>query len=58
MVALALKQVYGNDETKSFEREQVEVAFRLAYSLDLFHKSQLYQNMNGLMAHHGIVFLR
>lgn len=58
MMALALKQVYGSDETKNLEREQVEVAFRLAYSLDLFQKSLLYQKMNGLMAHHGIVFMR
>lgn len=58
MVALALKQVFGNDETKNFEREQVELAFRLAYSLNLFQKTQLYKNMNGLMAHHGIVFMR
>lgn len=58
MVALALKQAYCNDETKNFEKGQVELAFRLAYSLDFFRNSQLYQNMNGMMAHHGIVFMR
>lgn len=58
MVALALKQVYGNDETNNFERQHVELAFRLAYSLNLFQKSQLYQDMNGMMKHHSIVFMR
>lgn len=58
MVALALKQAYCNDDTKNFEKGQVEVAFRIAYSLDLFQKSRLYHDMNGLMAHHGIVFMR
>lgn len=58
MVAVALKQAYCNDETKNFEKGQVELAFRLAYSLNLFRNSQLYQNMNRMMAHHGIVFLR
>lgn len=57
VIALALKQKLGKKETRDFDREQVEVSFRLAYSLEVFKSSQLYKNINGMMAHHGIGFL-
>ena len=58
VIALSLKKMLGKKETKNYEREQVEVSFRLAYSLDDFRNTQLYQNMNSMMEHHKIVFLK
>lgn len=58
MIALSLKKALGKKESSDYEREQVEVSFRLAYSLDDFRKTQLYQNMNSMMEHHKIGFLK
>lgn len=57
VIALSLKKTFGKKETCGFEREQVEVSFRLAYSIDLFKSSSLYHNMVGMMMHHGIAFI-
>jgi len=57
MIALAMKKMLLKKETERYGREQVEVSFRLAYTLDIFKKSQLYGRMMDLMGHHGIAFL-
>lgn len=57
VIALSLKKAFSKKETCDYEREQVEVSLRLAYSLEAFKKSQLYHDMIGMMNHHGIAFL-
>lgn len=57
VIALALKQKFGKKETNDYEREQVEISFRLAYSLDVFRSSHLYQEMTNIMRHHQIAFM-
>ena len=56
-IALAMRKMLYKEETDGFEREQVEVSFRLAYSIDIFRSTQLYRNMTGMMARHGIAFM-
>lgn len=58
VIAVAMKKKYYKKETEGYDKDQIEVSFRLAYSLDLFKKSNLYQAMKGMMSHHGIDYLQ
>lgn len=58
VIAVAMKRKYYKKETEGYDKDQIEVSFRLAYSLELFKKSNLYQCMVGMMSHHGIGYLQ
>lgn len=56
VIALALKQHLTKAETESFEKEQVEVAFRLGYNKEHFMGSKLVQSILDSTKHLGINF--
>ena len=58
VITLALKHVLGKEETKNFNREQVEIVFRAAYGNDDFKKTYLRTAMEDAVRDCGISFLK
>ena len=58
VIALALKHVLGKEETKNFNREQVEIVFRAAYGNDDFKKTYLRTAMEDAVRDCEISFLK
>lgn len=55
-IALALKQFLKKTETETFEKDQVEIAFRLGYNKDHFMSSRLVESILAATSHLGINF--